>query len=126
MLVLQKQTDSIRSELNGAIAGVAVANDNTFNLNPALNVRRTPSIRRQVDVQANTAILTELVKQSELAKVTLRKETPLIQIIDKPILPLPLERFGKAKGILIGGFLASFLAIIIIVVRRIVKQILDQ
>jgi uncharacterized protein involved in exopolysaccharide biosynthesis len=55
-------------------------------------------------VQANTAILTELVKQSELAKVTLRKETPLIQIIDRPILPLAKERFGKAKGIVLGGF----------------------
>jgi hypothetical protein len=42
-----------------------------------------------VDVQANTAILTEeLVKQTELAKVTLRKETPLIQIMNGPILPL--------------------------------------
>jgi hypothetical protein len=46
----------------------AVANDNTFNLNPALNVRRAPTVRKQVDVQANTAILTELVKQSELSK----------------------------------------------------------
>jgi hypothetical protein len=73
MLILERQTDSIRRELNGAITGVAVANDNTFNLNPALNVRRAPA--RKVDVQANTAILTELVKQSELAKVTLRKET---------------------------------------------------
>ena len=59
MAILQKQTDSIRGELNRAITGVAVANDNTFSLNPALNVRRTPSARRQVDVQANTAILTE-------------------------------------------------------------------
>jgi hypothetical protein len=49
-------------------------------------------------------LLTELVKQSELAKVTLRKETPLIQIIDRPILPLAKERFGKAKGIVLGGF----------------------
>ena len=68
--------------------------DNTFNLNPALNVRRAPVARNQVDVQANTAILTELVKQSELAKVTLRKETPLIQVIDKPILPLPLRNIS--------------------------------
>jgi hypothetical protein len=34
--------------------GVAVANDNTFGLN--LNVKPAPSARRQVDVQANTAI----------------------------------------------------------------------
>jgi uncharacterized protein involved in exopolysaccharide biosynthesis len=88
-------------------------------LNPALNVRRAPSARRQVDVQANTAILTELVKQTELAKVTLRKETPLIQVIDRPILPLAKERFGKTKGLVMGGILAGFLVIVVLVIKRI-------
>ena len=106
-----KQTDSIRGELNGAITGVAVATDNTFGLNPAMNVRRVPSSRRQVDVQANSAILTELVKQTELAKVTVRKDTPLIQVIDRPILPLAKERFGKLKGIVFGGFIGGLLAV---------------
>lgn len=124
MNILERQTDSIRRELNSAITGVAVSNDNTFNLNPALNVRRTPSIRRQVDVQANTAILTELVKQSELAKVTLRKETPLIQVVDYPILPLHKERFGKFKGVIIGGFLGGLLAILLLLFRKLIKEIL--
>lgn len=121
MAILQKQTDSIRGELNGAITGVAAANDNTFNLNPAMNIRRTPSVRRQVDVQANTAILTELVKQTELAKVTLRKETPLIQVIDRPILPLKKEKFGKAKGIVLGGFLGGFLMLLGLMVKKMVS-----
>jgi hypothetical protein len=123
MAILEKQKDSIRRELNGAITGVAVANDNTFGLNPAMNVRRAPSSRRQVDVQANTAILTELVKQSELAKVTLRKETPLIQVIDRPILPLPKERFGKTKGLVMGGFLAGFLMVLGLILRRLLKEL---
>tara|TARA_R110000868_G_scaffold118059_2_gene313296 strand:- start:26384 stop:27448 length:1065 start_codon:yes stop_codon:yes gene_type:complete len=123
MLILERQTDSIRRALNGAITGVAVANDNTFNLNPALNVKRAPSARRQVDVQANTAILTELVKQTELAKVTLRKETPLIQVIDKPILPLAKEKFGKAKGIVLGGILAGFLTVMVLLVRKFINQL---
>jgi hypothetical protein len=124
MAVLQRQTDSIRGQLNGAITGVAVANDNTFGLNPAMNVRRAPSARRQVDVQANTAILTELVKQTELAKVTLRKETPLIQIIDKPILPLKKEKFGKLKGLVLGGFLFWFLAIFVLIIRKTIGQLM--
>jgi hypothetical protein len=123
MAILQKQTDSIRGELNGAITGVAAANDNTFMLNPAMNVRRAPSARRQVDVQANTAILTELVKQTELAKVTLRKETPLIQVIDQPILPLKMEKFGKAKGIVLGGFLTGFLTVLFLIVRRLLNEL---
>lgn len=123
MDILVRQTDSIRGELNGAMTGVAVANDNTFGLNPALNVKRLPSARRQVDVQANSAIFSELIKQTEMAKVTLRKETPLIQVIDQPILPLPKEKFGKAKGILLGGILAGFLNILGLIVRRIVKEL---
>lgn len=123
MNILERQTDSIRAELNGAITGVAVANDNTFNLNPALNVRRAPSARRQVDVQANTAILTELVKQTELAKVTLRRETPLIQVIDRPILPLEKVRFGKLKGIIFGGFIFGFLTVLVLIIKRIFKQL---
>lgn len=118
MRILQRQTDSIRGELNNAIAGVAQANDNTFGLNPALNVRRVPSSRRQVDVQANIAILTELVKQTELAKVTLRKETPLIQVIDGPILPLKNDRIGKLKGIIFGGILVGFLMVLYLTVKR--------
>jgi uncharacterized protein involved in exopolysaccharide biosynthesis len=123
MAILQKQTDSIRAELNGAITGVAVANDNTFMLNPALNVNLAPSAKRQVDVQANTAILTELVKQTELAKVTLRKETPLIQVIDRPILPLPKERLGKAIGILTGAILTGFLMVLGLIVKRILSEL---
>ena len=124
MSILEHQVDSIKRELNSAITGVAIANDNTFNLNPALNVRRTPSSRRQVDVQANSAILTELVKQSELAKVTLRKETPLIQVIDRPILPLQKENFGKIKGLVFGWFLGSFLFLFGLVVNRVFKKLL--
>lgn len=123
MDILERQTDSIRGELNGAITGVAVATDNTFNLNPALNVRRAPSARRQVDVQANTAILTELVKQTEMAKVTLRRETPLIQVVDRPILPLAKEQFGKIKGIILGGFLVGFLTVLYLIFKRIIKVI---
>lgn len=123
MDILDHQVDSIRGELNGAITGVAIANDNTFNLNPALNIRRAPSARRQVDVQANTAILTELVKQAELAKVTLRKETPLIQVVDRPILPLAKEKFGKLKGIILGGILGGVLAIFVLVFRRILNEV---
>ena len=118
MDILERQTDSIRRELNGAITGVAVANDNTFGLNPAMNVRRAPSARRQVDVQANTAILTELVKQTELSKVTLRKETPLIQIIDAPILPLAKEKVGMAKGVFFGFFTGFILSLCLMIAKR--------
>ena len=121
--ILERQTDSIRTELNGGISGVALANENTFGLNPAFNVNRVPSSLSQVDVQVNTAILIALVQQTEMARVTLSKETPLIQVIDRPILPLKKEKYSKAKGILQGGFLAEFLIVLVLVVRRIGRKI---
>lgn len=119
MEILARQTDSIRGELNGAISGLASANDDVFNLNPALNVRRVPSARKQVDVQANTAILTELVKQTELAKVTVRRETPLIQVLDRPILPLKNNNMGKLTGIVFGFFLSEFLVVLGLILKKI-------
>jgi uncharacterized protein involved in exopolysaccharide biosynthesis len=123
--ILQKQTDSIRNELNEAISGVAQANDNTFNLNSALNIKRISSTKRQVDVQANTAILTQLVTNLELAKVTLLKETPLIQIIDKPILPLKKEKMRKLKGIMFGGILLGLITVIYFIFKKLLQGMFE-
>ena len=123
--ILQKQTDSVRAELNAAITGVAAANDNNFNVNPVQSVHKTPAAKRQVDVQANTAILTQLVANLEMSKVALLKETPLIQVIDKPIFPLKKEKMGKFKSLIIGGFLGGFITILILVFRRIGKSIME-
>lgn len=123
--ILQKQTDSIRNELNMAISGVATANDLTYNLNPALNRQRTPSAKKQIDVQTNTAILTQLVTNLEMAKVSLRKETPLIQVIDAPILPLPKEKMSKTKMAIIGGFLGLFISVVILVLRKLIRDWVD-
>jgi uncharacterized protein involved in exopolysaccharide biosynthesis len=120
--ILQRQADSIRAELNGAITGVAAASDNVYNLNPAYNVKKTPGTKRQVDVQANTAILTQLVAQLELSKVSLRKETPLVQVIDRPIFPLEKDKVGELKSMVLGGFLAGFLTVLYLVFRQLYKK----
>ncbi len=124
--ILQKQADSIRNELNNAISGVAQAADNTFNLNSALNIKRVPSSHRQIDVQANTAILTQLVTNLEMAKVTLLKETPFIQIIDRPILPLKKEAVGIVKGIVFGWILFTFLIVFLFTSKRILQFVLND
>lgn len=119
--VLQKQVDSVRAELNGAITGVATETDNVYNLNPAFNVKGAPSKKKQIDVQANTAVLTNLVVQLELAKITLRKETPLIQLIDKPILPLEIDKLSKIKSLILGSFFAMVFTILYFIFRRTFK-----
>jgi hypothetical protein len=124
--VLQRQVDSVKNELNLAISSVASEVDNVYNLNPAFNIKGANSKKRQIDVQANTAILTNLVVQLELAKINLRKETPLIQLIDKPILPLDKDKYGKIVSILIGGLMAMFLCVSFITISKFIKNKLHQ
>ncbi|MFW0714263.1 lipopolysaccharide biosynthesis protein [Pedobacter sp. N23S346] len=116
--ILQHQTDSVKRELNGALAGMASLTDANPNANPARQILKVPSQRRQVDAQANTAILTELVKNLEMSKVSQRKEMPLIQMIDAPVLPLTKLATTKTQGMITGFFLAGFLMSLMLLVRR--------
>ncbi|MFZ6024722.1 MAG: lipopolysaccharide biosynthesis protein [Bacteroidota bacterium] len=123
--ILQRQADSIRRELNSAISEVASINDKTFNLNSALiNTQKVPSTKKQIDVQANSTILSQLVANLEMAKVALRKETPLIQIIDYPTFPLEVKKVGPKKSFVIFGFIGGLLAIISLIGIKRVKEIL--
>ncbi|MEJ6981609.1 lipopolysaccharide biosynthesis protein [Pedobacter sp. P351] len=122
--ILQHQTDSVKRALNSSITGVAVSSDANPNPNLALQVLRTPSQRKQFDVQINQAILTQLIQNLEVAKVSLRKEMPLIQIIDRPIMPLEVVEFSLYKGFFLGAFLAFFLTSFYILFREILRSIM--
>lgn len=125
LAILEGQRDSIRRELNGALSGAAVSLDANPNANPARQVLRVASQRRQFDAESNKAILTELVKNLEISKVSLRKETPLIQIIDSPVYPLLKEKPSKLKGLVIGGLISGILTVFYLLLKRLIKSILD-
>lgn len=123
--ILLHQSDSIRKVLNSSIIGVATAVDANPNANLSRQILRVPSQKRQVDVEANRAILTELIKNLEISRVSLRKETPLIQLIDEPVLPLEVIRYGKFKSALVGSVLAAFLIASMLLLNKIFKSILE-
>ena len=123
--ILQHQTDSVRSVLNGAIYKSAASVDATPNLNPTKQVLRVPGQQYLINVEANKAILSQLIQNLELAKISLRKETPLIQVIDTPILPLNVIKIGKIKAAIIGGFLFCFLCMFYLIVRKSYKSIVS-
>lgn len=124
--ILTKQVDSVRSELNAAIGGVASAAEANPNPNSAFQTLRVPSQRRQVDVQANSAILSELVKQQEIARLNLRNDKPIIQILDKPSLPLDRQSLGKLKAFIVGAFFSGFLVITYLIIHGIYIEVMKQ
>lgn len=123
LATLQYQTDSVRNELLNSLVGVASNTDQVFGLNPAMNLKRVPTAQKQVDVQANTAMLTELVKNLELTKVNLMNQKPLIEIVDRPILPLAVTKLGKSKAILTYGFIFGFLSIFIVIIANFIQNL---
>jgi len=110
--VLKHQADSVRAMLNSSMSGVASLMEQDPNPNPYLVSLKVPSQKRQVDVQANSAIYAEVVKNMEIANMAVLQTKPLIQLIDQPVLPLDVERvkmiIGIPIGILIGGILSLF------------------
>jgi hypothetical protein len=122
--LLQHQTDSIKAALNGAMYRAASSTDVTINANPARQVLRVPSQRSQVDAETNRAMLSELVRNLEGAKMSLRKETPLIQILDEATFPLERRRESKTKAVIIGAVVAGILAIVFYTVTLLYKKIM--
>jgi hypothetical protein len=121
VVILQRQADSIKAMLNTSINGVASAIDAAPNANPQMSTLRVASQKRQIDVQANSAIYSEIVKNLELAKISFRQEMPLIQVIDQPVLPLYKNTINKISSTLIGCVAGAFLMIVVLVIKAIFK-----
>ncbi len=119
--ILQNRADSVRRLLNSSIGGTAFAVDANPNANPAMQALKVPSQKKQVDVQVSSAIYMEIVKNLEIAKMTVLQETPLIQIIDQPVYPLQKTKIGKLTGMGIGAIFLAFSAACFLIVK---KQIL--
>ncbi|QJD97535.1 lipopolysaccharide biosynthesis protein [Mucilaginibacter robiniae] len=126
LAILQHQTDSIRAAMHRALTGIATSIDANPNANLSRQILRVPSQGRQTDAETNKAILSELVRNLEMAKVALRKETPLIQIIDEPIYPLRIEGLSRAITATKWGVLAGVLTILILSVLLLYRKIVQE
>ena len=112
--------------MNGAIYTAAAALDATPNLNPSKLIQRNvPTQKAQFSAEANKAILTNFIQSLELGKISLLKETPLIQTIDVPIYPLEKTKLGRLKGAIVGGILASMLVTVFLLIKIFLKRTLS-
>lgn len=114
--ILEAKVDSVRAVMTGAIYSAARVSDATPHLNPTRQTQRIgPSQEAQFSAETNRAILSQLVQNLEVARMAQMQEQPLIQLVDTPVYPLPVDRVGKAKGIVIGGFLLGFLTLLTLI-----------
>ena len=121
--ILQYQTDSIRRALTISMMGVATSADENPNPNSARQVLRVPFQRRQGDVLANQAILSQLVQNLEIAKMSLRTETPLIQVIDGPVLPLKKTTPDMLFSFIKWDIVVSFFVVVYLIIHRFLNSL---
>lgn len=125
--ILQHKTDSVRAVMNTNIYTAVAVADATPNLNPTRQIQRiAPAQRAQFSAETNRAVLSALVQNLEMAKISLLKETPLVQQVDRPIYPLKENRWGKVKGVAIGGVFFGFLIVMYLTFGYFLKNILSE
>lgn len=120
--ILQTQADSVRVILDESIGSYASATDRVPNANPLLSSATIESRKLQIDVQATGAIYQEIVKNLEIAKVNHRNNSPLIQIIDSPRLPLKRSEIRLVKGMVVGAIITGLLVVFGLYFRRLYQK----
>ncbi len=124
LTMLQNEADSLRSLLGGTITQTAQSLDNVFNLNPAFQRNRAPVQQGQARATVLGAAYGEVVKHLEVAKITLQKETPLLQLLDQPRLPLEKKKMGRLKGGVIGGIIGFIATLFYLIGIRMYRNVM--
>ncbi|MDA0313860.1 MAG: exopolysaccharide biosynthesis protein [Bacteroidetes bacterium] len=124
--ILQIQADSVRVILDQSMGTLAVEQDRIPNANPLLSAATVNSRRKQIDVQSSASVYMEIVKNLEMAKISHRINTPLIQLIDSPKLPLKRTEIRLMKGMVYGAFFLGGLALSLLYLRKLYQKHLQE
>jgi hypothetical protein len=124
--LLQHEADSLGTILSNTFSSTASMNDRTYNLNPSITIQRSGSIFNQAKAAAFSGAYTEVMRNLEIAKINLQRETPLYRIIDEPELPLVAVSPNKLRYIIYISVASLFLMIALLVALRFKKDILSK
>jgi hypothetical protein len=109
---LQQRADSIESILNHKTYAVSTANKDLLDLNPAYTSANANVEVKDRDKIVLATVFSETVKNLESSKTMLAQETPTVQIVDEPELPLKKNKLKYSiailTGILLSGIIFSF------------------
>ena len=116
---LQHRADSIGMILNRKTYAASAASKSLLDLNPAYTSANATSDIKERDKLVLSSIFTETVKNLEASKTMLAQETPTVQIVDQPELPLKKNslKYPGTIFLFIVGFTALY-AIWLIVTRK--------
>ena len=121
---LESRSDSIFTELASAERRYARRKDE--NLRVTRSSGRLKEIQAFREVEVLNTMYIEVIKHTELAKMTLLNQTPIIQIIDSPILPINKNKKSLKVWIIIGAFLGFCISVFFIIVKKLFRDSLSE
>lgn len=123
--VLAGKVNEYNKDLTGSIYKSASSRQSVPNPNPNLPTIQAAPQRSDVNVQINATLYSQLVAQLEAAKLTLAKETPIIQIINEPKYPLIIIKPSKIIYPLAGAFMLLIVTMIILFTKRYYRKVMN-
>ncbi len=106
---LQDRADSIGRILNRKTYSASAANQSLLDINPAYTSPTANVEVQERDKMVLSTIYTETVKNLEVSKTMLAQETPTVQIVDEPELPLKKNKIKYPVAMVAGALLALFI-----------------
>ncbi len=115
---LQDKADSLLYALNRKTYSAADANRQLLDVNPVYAVPEVSAEISSRDKVIQGTIYAEIVKNLEISKTSLIQETPTVQIVDAPVLPLKDNKTDWWKGVLAGAALLVFVSGVLVVALK--------
>ncbi|SFN91840.1 Chain length determinant protein [Chitinophaga sp. YR627] len=118
---LQLTADSIELLLNRKTYALAATQD--ANMNP---LRQTANVNTELQTRDKLVLqtmYTEVIKNLELSKMSMAQETPIVQVIDTPIMPLKMKKLGLIIGVIAGMFAGGVLIVGVLIIRKIYQNL---
>lgn len=119
VLRLQAKADSLAAALNRKTYSAADANRLLLDANPAY---ASPEVSAEISTRdkfMQSTIYAEIVKNLEISKTAMIQETPTVQVVDEPEVPLPDNALHGWVAATAGAFAAIIaMALAVLVLRK--------
>lgn len=123
---LQYRVDSIAALLRQkTVAGASLqTSSSTMDINPLYKTGNAVAVETTIrDKTMLATIFSSVTQNLEMAKFTLSQETPVIQIVDAPMLPLKKEKKSRLKMAVLFSIFGGLGVIAILIGRKVFNQI---
>lgn len=125
---LQARLDSIANLLSQkTVSGASLqTSSSTMDINPLYKTGTAVAVETTIrDKTMLATIFASVTQNLEMAKFTLSQETPVIQIVDAPILPLIKVKMSRLKTAAVFSPICVLMLIFFLVCKRIIVNLLN-